>query len=116
MATKKSLRRLRIKRGIRKKLSGSTKIPRLSVFRSNEHIYAQVIDDNASNTVASASTMADKMTSGTKIDKSKEVGKKLAEKALKAGVSNVVFDRNGFLYHGRVKALAEAAREAGLKF
>jgi len=116
MATKKGSRRLRIKRGIRKKISGSANIPRLSVFRSNEHIYAQVIDDNAGNTVASASTAADKIASGTKIEKSKEVGKKLAEKALKAGISDVKFDRNGFLYHGRVKALAEGAREAGLKF
>ena len=117
MAGTKVSRRDRIKRGIRKHLSGSSERPRLSVYRSNKGIYAQVIDDQAGVTLASASSLAkDFSVSGTKVEQSKAVGKLLAERALAAGVSKVVFDRNGYLYHGRVKSLAEGAREAGLDF
>jgi large subunit ribosomal protein L18 len=106
----------RIKRGIRKKISGTTDRPRLSVFRSNTRIYAQIIDDLKGVTLVATSTteLGDK----TRLSQSssKEVGKKLAEKATAAGIQSVVFDRNGYLYHGNVKALAEGAREGGLKF
>ncbi|HVD98375.1 MAG TPA: 50S ribosomal protein L18 [Cytophagaceae bacterium] len=115
MATVKSLRRLRISRGIRKKISGTTTKPRLSVFRSNAGIYVQVIDDLTGKTLASASSA--KLTEkGTKSELSKKVGMAIAEKAKAAGITEVVFDRGGYLYHGRVKALAEGAREGGLKF
>ena len=92
--------------------------PRLSVHRSGKHIYAQVIDDAAGTTVASASTLEKDVrgTSGANVDAATSVGKRVAEKAKAAGVTQVVFDRGGFLYHGRVKALADAAREAGLEF
>ena len=117
MAGNKLSRRERIKQGIRKNLAGSTERPRLSVFRSNKAIYAQVIDDTTGKTLASASSTAkDFVGAGTKVDQSKAVGKLVAEKALAAGVSKVVFDRNGYLYHGRVKSLAEGAREGGLDF
>ncbi len=116
MAVKLS-RRERIKKGIRKRLSGSAERPRLSVYRSNKGIYAQIIDDNSGVTLASASSLSKDFTaSGNKVDQSKEVGKAVAEKALAAGISQVVFDRNGYLYHGRIKSLAEGAREAGLIF
>lgn len=101
---------------IRKRVSGSQAKPRLSVFRSNAAIYAQLIDDNAGRTLAAASSHELKDATGTKVDVSKAVGAKLAEKALGAGITEVVFDRGGYLYHGRVKALAEGAREGGLKF
>lgn len=113
MATKKETRRIRIKKSIKKRISGTTDTPRLSVFRSNKEIYAQVIDDINSNTLASASS---KEAKGTKTEQAAIVGKLIAETAKKAGVETVVFDRGGFLYHGRVKALADSAREAGLKF
>jgi|SRR5690606_31143278 large subunit ribosomal protein L18 len=117
MAGVKFSRRERIKRGIRKRLTGSAERPRLSVYRSNKGIYAQIIDDNSGRTIVSASSLSKDFTaSGNKIEQSKEVGKAVAEKALAAGVSQVVFDRNGYLYHGRVKSLAEGAREAGLIF
>lgn len=92
--------------------------PRLSVHRSGKHIYAQVIDDEAGKTVASASTLEKdaRAKSGANIDAAQDVGKRVAEAAKKAGVTQVVFDRGGFLFHGRVKALADAAREAGLEF
>jgi large subunit ribosomal protein L18 len=110
-------RRTRIKYSIRKKVSGTIERPRLSVFRSNRAIYAQIIDDAQSKTMVSASTIelpeGDK---NTNLNSSKEVGKILAKKALEQGITKVVFDRNGYLYHGRVKALAEGAREAGLNF
>ncbi len=110
-------RRDRIKKGIRKRISGSSERPRLSVFRSNKGIYAQIIDDNDGKTlVAASSSEKDFAGKGPKIDQSKEVGKKVAEKALAAGIKEVVFDRNGYLYHGRIKSLAEGAREAGLIF
>ncbi len=116
MATKKDLRRLRIRRGIRNKISGSTSIPRLSVFRSNTGIYAQLIDDLKGFTLVSASSRELDSVTGTKVELSKVVGQKLAEKALAKGINQVVFDRGGYLYHGRVKALADGAREGGLKF
>jgi large subunit ribosomal protein L18 len=116
MATKKDLRRLRIKRSIRKKISGTAAKPRLSVFRSNTGIYAQIIDDIAGKTIISASTLELKTEKGTKSELSKIVGLKIAEKAKSNGISEVVFDRGGYLYHGRVKALADGAREGGLKF
>jgi|SRR5690554_669341 large subunit ribosomal protein L18 len=117
MAGKKLSRRERIKRGIRKRLSGSTERPRLSVYRSNKGIYAQVIDDiNGKTLVAASSLSKDFSASGNKIEQSKAIGKIIAEKAIAAGISNVVFDRNGYLYHGRVKSLAEGAREGGLNF
>jgi large subunit ribosomal protein L18 len=116
MATTKLERRSRIKRGIRKQISGTALKPRLSVFRSNTAIYAQIIDDLSGRTLASASSKELGFSTNVNVDKSKEVGKKLAEKAHAAGISNVVFDRNGYLYHGKVKALADGAREGGLNF
>jgi len=114
----KEFRRNRIKKRIRKVVSGDAISPRLSVFRSNKGIYVQLIDDVSGKTVLAAS-FADKGISDAKvnkIDQAKLVGKSIAEKATKAGILSVRFDRNGYLYHGRVKSLAEAAREAGLKF
>lgn len=102
--------------GVRKKLEGTTDRPRLSVFRSNKVIYAQVIDDTKGHTVASASSIELDKKGGVNIAISKNVGKKVAEKAIASGVSQIVFDRNGYLYHGNIKALAEGAREGGLKF
>jgi large subunit ribosomal protein L18 len=116
MATVKELRRLRIRRGIRKKISGSALKPRLSVFRSNTGIYAQLINDETGVTIASSSSQELKTEKGTKSQISALVGKKLAEKAAAAGIKEVTFDRGGFLYHGRVKALADGAREGGLNF
>ena len=117
MAGKKLSRRDRIKKGIRKRLTGSTERPRLSVFRSNKGIYAQVINDVTGTTIASASSLSkDFSGTGNKSDQSVAVGKLVAEKAIAAGVKEVVFDRNGYLYHGRVKSLAEGVREAGLVF
>lgn len=108
-------RRLKIKAHIRHKVSGTAEKPRLTVFRSNAQIYAQVIDDVAGKTIASANSLGikDKMTKG---EQAVKVGELIAKKAQEAGVTTVVFDRNGFLYHGRVKQLADAARNAGLKF
>ena len=112
---KKIARRLRIKASIRTRIAGTAEQPRLTVFRSNSQIYAQVIDDQKGQTLASASSLSikDKM---TKTEKAAQVGKMVAEAAKKAGIETVVFDRNGYLYHGRVQSLADAAREAGLKF
>lgn len=108
-------RRIRIKAHIRQRISGTTERPRLTVFRSNAQIYAQVIDDSKGTTLAAASSVKikDKM---TKTEQAAKVGKLIAQEAKSAGIENVVFDRNGYLYHGRVKQLADAAREAGLKF
>ena len=117
MASSKDLRRSKIKQRIRRKISGSALKPRLTVFRSNTSIYAQLIDDLSGRTLASASnTDLGETKTGTKVEQSKAVGQKLAEKAKESGIENVVFDRNGYLYHGRIKALAEGAREGGLKF
>ncbi|WP_457616727.1 50S ribosomal protein L18 [Lutibacter sp.] len=117
MALSKLERRRRIKHRIRKVVFGTASRPRLSVFRSNKEIYAQLIDDNSGNTILSVSSRdKDIEATGSKSEIAKAVGKSIAEKAVKSGVESVSFDRNGFLYHGRVKALADAAREAGLKF
>jgi large subunit ribosomal protein L18 len=116
MALSKLERRQRIKRRIRKKVTGSAQRPRLAVFRSNTGIYAQVIDDLSGKTLAATSIKSLKDYKGSKTDIAISVGKEIAEKALKAGIEQVVFDRGGYLYHGRVKSLAEAAREGGLKF
>ncbi len=110
-------RRERIKKGIRKRLTGSSERPRLSVYRSNKGIYAQVIDDLSGKTLVSASSLSKEFTAeGSKSDQSVAVGKLVAEKAIAAGIKEVVFDRNGYLYHGRIKSLAEGAREGGLIF
>ena len=110
-------RKARVRRAIRKAANGR---PRLSVFRSSKQIYAQVIDDERGTTLAAASSlekdMRDKLKSGGNVDAAKEVGRLIAERASAAGVTSVVFDRSGYLYHGRVKALADAAREGGLRF
>ncbi len=118
MALTKLDRRVRIKRRIRKVVSGTAERPRMSVFRSNKEIYAQLIDDTTGNTVLSASSQEKAIASlkGNKIEKAVAVGKLVAEKALAAGISTVAFDRNGYLYHGRVKSIADGAREGGLKF
>ena len=116
MAGKNRDRRVRIKFGIRKKVNGTTERPRLSVFRSNKSIYAQLIDDVKGVTVASASTLELGDKTRLNIENSKQVGKKIAEKAISSGIQAIVFDRNGYLYHGNIKALAEGAREGGLKF
>ena len=118
MALTKNERRLRIKNRIRKVVSGDAAKPRLSVFRSNKEIYAQIVNDVTGVTLASASSRDNDISSakGTKTEIAALVGKAIAEKALKAGVDTISFDRGGYLYHGRVKSLAEGAREAGLKF
>lgn len=115
---KRTPRELRIRRHtrLRKKVSGTPDRPRLSVFRSNVHIYAQVIDDVAGHTLAAASTVEKESSDGTKTEQAAAIGKLVAQRALDAGVTKVVFDRGGFQYHGRIKALADAAREAGLNF
>jgi large subunit ribosomal protein L18 len=115
MATIKD-RRLRIKKSIRKKLEGTSDRPRLSVFRSNKVIYAQIIDDSKGHTVTSSSSVELDKKGGVNLAISKSVGKKIAEKAIASGIKEIVFDRNGYLYHGNIKALAEGAREGGLKF
>ncbi len=107
-------RRIKIKQRIRKKISGTASEPRLTVFRSNKKIYAQIIDDIKGVTLVSA--FSEEAGKGSKVDVSKGVGIKLAERAKKQGIESVVFDRNGYLFHGRVAALAEGAREGGLKF
>ena len=113
--TTKELRRLKIKSGVRGKISGTPERPRLAVFRSNKQIYAQVIDDTVGKTLASASSLKleDK---ATKKEIAAKVGELIAKNAQEAGVQAVVFDRNGYLYHGRIKELADAARNCGLKF
>ena len=117
MALTKLQRRARIKKRIRKIVAGTAERPRLSVFRSNKEIYAQLIDDASGTTLASVSSLKDEAAhSGSKMEQASTVGKAIAEQASTAGITNVVFDRNGYLYHGRVKAFAEAAREGGLKF
>jgi len=116
MAGVKLSRRNRIKEGIRKKITGTTERPRLSVYRSNKAIYAQVIDDSSGRTIVSASSLKEIQEKGTKVDQSRTLGKLIAEKAIANGVQQVVFDRSGYLYHGRIKSLAEGAREGGLIF
>ncbi|AKD03165.1 50S ribosomal protein L18 [Pontibacter korlensis] len=115
MSTNKISRRLRIKQGIRNKVSGTSERPRLTVFRSNKAIYAQLVDDTTGVTLAAASSV--KLDDAkANIETAGKVGTAIAEQALAKGISQVVFDRNGYLYHGKVKSLAEGAREAGLKF
>jgi large subunit ribosomal protein L18 len=109
-------KRRRRHRRVRGKVHGSAGRPRLCVFRSSKGIYAQVIDDDAGHTLAAASTLALGGSSGTKSERAAEVGKLVAQRAREAGVEKVVFDRGGYLYHGRVKALADGAREGGLEF
>jgi large subunit ribosomal protein L18 len=116
MSLTKSERRQRIKFRIRKIVSGTAAQPRLSVFRSNKEIYAQIIDDVNGTTLVAASSRDKDVAQGNAVETAKAVGKLVAEKALKAGISTISFDRGGYLYHGRVKSLAEGAREAGLKF
>ncbi|NMH87801.1 50S ribosomal protein L18 [Flavivirga algicola] len=118
MALTKNQRRQRIKNRIRKVVSGTEARPRLTVFRSNKEIYAQIVDDVNGTTISAASSRDKDISSakGTKTEIATLVGKAIAEKALKAGVETIAFDRGGYLYHGRVKSLAEGAREAGLKF
>jgi large subunit ribosomal protein L18 len=117
----KKVRRERRKLRVRKKIIGTAERPRLSVYRSLKHIYAQIINDELGHTLVACSTLdkelRSKITEGmSKVEQAKVVGKVLGERALKAGIQAIAFDRNGFLYHGRVRALAEGAREAGLKF
>ncbi|MDG2492670.1 MAG: 50S ribosomal protein L18 [Flavobacteriaceae bacterium] len=117
MALTKEKRRLRIRMRIRKTVSGTSAAPRLSVYRSNKEIYAQLIDDTTGKTIVAASSRDKEIENkDNKSNTAVAVGKLVAEKALKAGVTKVTFDRGGYLYHGRVKSLAEGAREAGLKF
>ena len=117
MALSKVEKRIRIKRRVRGKISGSSVLPRLSVYKSNKEIYAQLIDDKDGKTLVAASSREKGVDAdGTKIEVSAAVGKAIAAKAIAAGIENIVFDRNGFVYHGRVKALADGAREGGLKF
>lgn len=116
MAGKNNDRRVRIKLGVRKKVNGTSERPRLSVFRSNKSIYAQLIDDIKGVTLASASTLELGDKTKLNVENAKQVGKKIAEKAVATGIQSIVFDRNGYLYHGNIKALAEGAREGGLKF
>lgn len=108
--------RQRVHTRIRRRLSGTAERPRLNVYRSLNHIYAQVIDDLQGVTLVSASTVAAKSKTGGNVAAAKEIGKQIAERAKEKGITKVVFDRGGYLYHGRIKALADAAREAGLEF
>lgn len=113
----KAVKRARIKMRVRKNLTGTAEKPRLSVYRSLNHIYAQIIDDNAGKTLAAASSMSDEVKKeGGKVSVSKAIGLSIAKAAKAKGIETVVFDRNGFKYHGRIKAVADGAREGGLKF
>ena len=122
MVSKKSRSEVRVKkhRRIRNRLSGTTECPRLAVFRSNNHMYAQIIDDTVGNTLVSASTLQKDVKANLEktnnVDAAAYLGKVIAEKAIEKGIKDVVFDRGGFLYHGKIQALADAAREAGLTF
>jgi len=112
----KSLSRFKIHKRIRKKISGTAERPRISIYRSNNEIYAQLINDEAGHTLLAASSRDLKEIKGTKIEKSKQVGIAFAKMAADKGITSAVFDRGGFLYHGRIKAIAEGAREGGLQF
>ncbi|MES2681875.1 MAG: 50S ribosomal protein L18 [Bacteroidota bacterium] len=118
MAVSKQQRREKIKLKLRKTIKGTTQSPRLSVYRSNAEIYAQLVDDKGGKTLLAVGSVDKSIQSAkvNKVEKAKLVGKLIAEKAVATGITSVVFDRNGFLYHGRVKSLAEGAREGGLKF
>jgi large subunit ribosomal protein L18 len=108
--------RQRVHTRIRRRMTGTAERPRLNVYRSLNHIYVQVIDDSQGVTLASASTVASKAKTGGNVAAAKAIGKQIAERAKEKGISKVIFDRGGYLYHGRIKALADAAREAGLEF
>lgn len=112
----KNVSRVRRHARVRNKISGTSETPRLCVYRSNKNIEAQIIDDVKGMTIASSSSMTLKLDNGSNIDAAIAVGKDVAEKAIAKGVKTIVFDRSGYVYHGRIKALAEAAREAGLEF
>lgn len=112
----KRVRRKRVHRGIRRTINGTPNRPRLSVYRSNQYIYAQLIDDFEGHTLVMASSLEEDIDGETRMDESRKVGELLAERAKEAGVEKAVFDRSGYRYHGRVKALAEGAREGGLRF
>ncbi len=114
MTTKKQQRRIRIKYRVRNKISGTTARPRMSVFRSNKQIYVQIINDETATTLVAASSLG--MEPMPKKEQAAKVGEAVAKKALEAGITEVVFDRNGYLYHGRVKEVADGARKGGLKF
>lgn len=114
MTTKKEQRRIRIKYRVRNKVSGTAERPRLTVFRSNKQIYAQIINDETATTLVAASSLG--METLPKKEQAAKVGEAVAKKAIEAGITTVVFDRNGYLYHGRVKELADGARNGGLKF
>ncbi|MBQ5729052.1 MAG: 50S ribosomal protein L18 [Bacteroidaceae bacterium] len=114
MTTKKEQRRIKIKYRVRNKISGTTERPRMSVFRSNKQIYVQIINDETASTLVAASSLG--MEAMPKKEQAAKVGELVAQKALEAGITTVVFDRNGYLYHGRVKEVAEGARKGGLKF
>ena len=122
MVRKESRQKVRVKKHmrIRNRLSGTTERPRLAVFRSNNHMYAQIIDDTVGNTLVAASTLEKsvkaELEKTNNVDAAAYLGKVIAEKALEKGIKEVVFDRGGFIYHGKIQALAEAAREAGLEF
>lgn len=118
MIDKKVVRRQKLRFRIRKNVKGTGSLPRLSVFRSNKDIYAQLIDDTTGKTIAAASSRIKDLAgaTGNKVDKSKAVGNAVAKAALAKGITNCIFDRGGYLYHGRVKSLAEGAREGGLQF
>ncbi len=122
MVSKKSRSEVRVKKHkrIRNRLSGTTECPRLAVFRSNNHMYAQIIDDTVGNTLVSASTLQKDVKANLEktnnVDAAAYLGKVIAEKAIEKGIKDVVFDRGGFIYHGKIQALADAAREAGLNF
>lgn len=114
--TSKNDERLRRHARVRKKISGTPECPRLNVFRSNANIHAQIIDDVNQTTLVAASSVTLKLENGGNVEAAKKVGEAIAQAALAKNITNVVFDRGGYIYHGRIKALAEAAREAGLKF
>ena len=118
MKNKKIEKRIRLKKKIRSKITGTTKCPRLSVFRSNSYIYAQIIDDTKNETIVSSSDLVNDSikTKVNKTDRAKIIGEEIAKKAIEKGIKSCVFDRNGFKYTGRIKALADSARMAGLKF
>ncbi len=109
-------KRYRRHRRVRSKISGTSKVPRLCIFRSSKHIYAQLVNDEKNKTLVAASDLETKKSKKPKVDKAREVGKLIAKKALDKKIEKVVFDRGGYKYHGRVKALAEGAREGGLRF
>ncbi len=114
--TLKAARRRRVKRSVRKRVHGTRERPRLTVFRSNRHIYAQLVDDISGTTLASASSLAEAELTGSSLEVGQAVGKTLAARAREAGIQSAIFDRNGYRYLGRVRALAEGAREGGLAF